>query len=382
MKLLVNITINILDVYMIFCILYSLNLNKYKISSRDIREIIILGTFNGLFTSYFDPSKYKVVIYLIMLIVIKRKINDKWHEVFLLFACINVIVYIFQIPIFLIRPLIHEEILSYFIPQVLSAVVIYFISKLKLCNLKIKVDKQILIKFLFYIATIFFMLKTHSDFFSINVANLFFYIILLIGLIGIFSMLHKIYYFTIKYPPLHHDIHNKIYGLSIATESMESLEEIQTALRNFYRSMDVETLENEHSKKKQIDNYINKKVNNKNLIIETNIKYLENNHKVPIETIVLILGILLDNAIEASPPKYPIHIYLRVSKYHMKIVVSNYFNDTIESALTSFNYQFSSKSIYRGYGVNNLRKAVKKYNGEISIQKKTNWVAITTKIEN
>jgi len=67
-----------------------------------------------------------------------------------------------------------------------------------------------------------------------------------------------------------------------------------------------------------------------------------------------MLGILLDNAIEAASADY-INVYLLCSEYSLIIKVSNEYDGIVEESKI-FNKQYSTNSKKRGYGLYNLKK--------------------------
>ena len=171
-----------------------------------------------------------------------------------------------------------------------------------------------------------------------------------------------------------HDVKNVLMGLSISTKSTSDIKTIRSEIKAAldiiemdYVVIDVE----ESTPNESIKAFINQKKQaaGEKMILSTKISYYEKNNKVPLSTIIYMLGVLLDNAIESGTKK-EIFIKVSVISESVLISVSNEYNKKSDSDFEKmFQTGYSTKaSPSNGYGLPHLKQVVTRYGGQIGLK--------------
>ena len=167
---------------------------------------------------------------------------------------------------------------------------------------------------------------------------------------------------------MRHDLKNKLsplYGLAQAGQSEELLKQL-LELTSFYGV----NQEYVNSGNNTIDSIINFKLNsskNLNISVSTDILIPEN-LSLPTFDVAVILGNLLDNAIEAvaNIDDRWIDIKLRYTKGRLIIEINNSYNGKLKKVGSNFVSCKSDKENH-GFGLKSIQAALKNYDGAMQI---------------
>lgn len=102
--------------------------------------------------------------------------------------------------------------------------------------------------------------------------------------------------------------------------------------------------------------------------VEYDCAFLDRDIKVPEYLLIEMMGILLDNAVEAihNLDVKKIEIFMRIVDQRLSFSVSNTYNSEGQNNVTLFFERgYSNKGSNRGIGLTKLKKMVNKFNGEI-----------------
>ena len=383
--LVVNLIVNNLESLMFYILTCSFTCKKLSLNIKKVIIGLIWGSSLGVFITFFDSSIYKFICYIILFLMIKLISKYNAIDVIMIFELITVFVFTVNAIAVLITQILSLSLhMHAVIAQLLSTIFIYWLGKLKLYTIIRVVEKQVLTKLLLFVATILFLLLFYRDFEPLRV---YCFIVVLISIVGSIYSLKDIYFYTTKYPEIYHDMRNMIAGIFFVTQNVDP--ELQKELRGYYNVLgfDVnavsDTALDTNKPEDKIKAFIDFKISTgkKEIKVNTDIRYYENNISVPASSIIYMLGILLDNAIDAVLPENNINVYIQCAEYNLDIEVSNRC-ENIDKLFEVFERNKSTKSIYRGYGIPNLKKMVKNYEGVIQVKKEYDTAVITIIIRN
>ena len=384
-EFIVNLILNNLEILMIYILICSFTCERLNLNTKKVVAGLIWGSISGVFVSFISISIFKLVFYIVFFIMIKLITKYSISDVIILFELISFIILVVGIFIFMSIQMLQLNIyIEAILAQVLTTFAIYWIGRLRLYVLVRVVEKQIIMKLVLFCSTITLILIFFREYESIKS---YCFIIVLASIFGIIYSMKDIYFFTTKYPEIYHEMRNMIAGIFFITQNVDP--ELQKELQGYYdvlgfdvkavSNVDIDTKEPENKIKAFIDFKIN---NSKKYInIDTDIRYYENNISVPVSSIIYMLGILLDNAIDASHTDDIINVYIQCAEYNLDVEVSNKCED-MDELFKVFENNKSTKSIYRGYGIPNLKKMVKNYKGKMLVKKEYERAIITILIRN
>lgn len=384
MVLIVNIIVNILEVWGFFCLLCGFRNIKPEYNFKNISYILLWGILNGIIVNFIDLNKYKFVVYISLLFYIWAVSKEKLYDVLLLFILMFLCMYIIQIftsMITYIIPLGYT--LNHIISMFITLFFIFCLCKFPINKIYDLIIKELLLKLFFFIIIIFVMILTHRQVSYITFYHVF---IMGIALFGLYHSVKKLFYYTNKYPALHHEMRNILAGIYVSAYSTDSIEYVRKNLSDYYDILGIEMNVDTMSKtdhNNNISNFISHKENEslKKIFTETDIRYYEDNLLVPITSIIYMLGILLDNAIDESKAGDSIKVYTQCAEYNLDIEVTNNYKENTDFK-KMFQKGYSTKSEQRGYGLSNLKKVVDNYNGKIYIYRNCGEVTFGIEIRN
>jgi len=360
--LLVNIITNILDFFIIYHLYCGLKRNRRKYKKTIWIIILLWGAANGIFINYVDLNYFKFVINISVLVFIWYLHRD-FTSIFLLYGLILMHVSLFQIIIiFVMSKFISDTYLLYLSGQSCTAILLFFVSKLPIYKIFDFIVNEVLYKFVFIILFILLFIILYREFKLVDIINqLPFGIILLISLISIYQ---KIFYYTAKYPAIKHDLGNMIASIYVIVNRTNDIEKIRTEINNIIAQMGYDAVRIKEYD--SVESFIKlKEEQNPKFKIEFDNKYYEDNINVPVSVIIRMLGILVDNAIEASPEGSIIQVYVLSGERNLLIKVGNICKNMFD-VNEIFEKGYSTKGS-DGYGLYNLNKLLEEYNGHIDI---------------
>ncbi len=205
-----------------------------------------------------------------------------------------------------------------------------------------------------------------------------FLVLIVASFLCLFRTTNEILFYVDKMPAISHEIINMLFSLQIIAHTSSDFILFKDALSRYYKYFGYGELcnmkqeENEHNIRLFIDEKI--KRSQKNLTVDTAITFLKINNKVPLGIIINMLGILLDNAINASnSAKHPICIELMVVDYAMSLRVSNECgNEAAKKLYKIFEKKYVPRvknSHMHGHGLSNLFKMTKEYDVDFTYER-------------
>lgn len=172
-----------------------------------------------------------------------------------------------------------------------------------------------------------------------------------------------------------HDVQNHLAILEQMLQKDQNSEEIRSYLTQLKeRTRETGTFSNTGNL--PIDCIVNYKLRNvgeNHITADVNIAVPEK-LDIEISDIITILGNLLDNAIEALmavPDDRQLHLKMLYTKGRLILTVRNNFNG--EMTYQDGHIISKKKEGHRGYGLKNVQKILKKYNGSLIIKHKSNF---------
>jgi sensor histidine kinase regulating citrate/malate metabolism len=284
--------------------------------------------------------------------------------------------------------------------QVLSLIIIIMsYQRLPLHKVFNTIEREILLKLFVFLIICFYLLAFSYfsfDYFNITEYILYFALLLLLPAIGLLHTIKSIYFFTNKVPMQLHDVKNVLLGLHISAKGASDINSIKDELSKALEiigidDINIETIDGD-TYFNSILSFINmkKKRSTKEIIFSNNIQYYESNAKIPLATILYMLGVLLDNAIDSGTKKV-IFIKVHVSERYIEVTVSNeYTKKSTDDFENMFQERYTTKQENKthGYGLPNLSRVVRSFGGEIQLEysynkeQEKNYLTFTIAIKN
>lgn len=374
MDLIINILLNSFDIFLIYNLYFGLMNNKIKFNIKDLFVGLLWGTMNGLFVNFNNLTYLKFVLYISAFLYIWNLCRKKLHELLIIYIIINLIIAVVQVFILGASQLFaHNNIYLFqqkesyiaLLSQLLTAMCVILICRLPIYKIYEVIQENILLKFLIYIMIIVIFVLFHR---TIKLTEMVTYIpILMFFLYGIIHSAKSISYYTKKFPAINHELRNVMMGIYLSANYNSDLSKIRGEINDYIVGLGIEIDENKlvvsDVYSDSIKNFIQAKENDSEKKIILEINYFQDNKLIPISSIIQILGILIDNAIEATSADN-IKVHLLCTEYNLIIEVLNEYEGVIDlTKLISKKNAISSKK--RGYGLQNLKRIVKKYKGKI-----------------
>lgn len=171
-----------------------------------------------------------------------------------------------------------------------------------------------------------------------------------------------------------HEFSNKLLAISSLVETTDDIHVARTKMQDYVKNIHLsngqyELLNMDH---KVIAGFLYTKMKRaEQLKIDLRIERTVPVHQYQCEDVDLIevLGILIDNALEASLGGDKIYVAMKEVSGHLEITISNpadYMSN--DQFMQLFELGYSTKSIHafnRGYGLHNVKEIAERYNGKI-----------------
>lgn len=400
LELVVNIIVNNIDVIMIAYLCYNLIGKKVALSIKGIFFGVASGTALGVAAQYLDSYVYKSLVLIFMMILFKIISQRKVRDLTIIYVIVYLCIIFVQIPTTLVLRILNINVyIVALLTQVISLIIIYFMcKKLPLYKLFFTIRKQILLQqFFFALVGIFLAAFFYFNFEYENIRPYVFYFSILIGIsiICLYKTIKELFFYTKNMPAKYHDMKNIMLGLYISAHGNSDVNVIRTHLNNCLKRMDIDAKVEGIRIDEDGENILSfiqykKYESNKKLTLITDVKYCEPNGKIDFPNIVYMLGVLLDNAIEASNLDKPIFVTVHVMKGLLNISVANPYKRKSDNDFEKmFEEGYSTKlSPSSGYGLPNLSKIVKSNGGNIFLshdqyeEQKCTYLKLQIKIMN
>lgn len=379
----VQLSVNLLDFVMIYMIAYAMLKQKIQVGSSHILIGLTFALSAGITGYYLNGYGFRLII--IPLLLFSTKLTTKKRDlgsILIIYMIFFVLVGITQLFVLMIVGLFGWGLeITFLISQILTTGAIAFLcKKLKLHQWFYALQTNVVLKLTLFIVFLIIIIIA----FFINYENhvpyyLFFSIaVLLIGVILI-PILMTLYYKVIGMISVH-DLHNSMLSLGLIIDDIDDPQIIKDKFKIHAKEfgMDLSQLDLTHIKdvreygekmEKKIEIFIEtKKANHqKKVEIDLELLYYKNCERLgDLQLVLKWLGIMLDNAIEASN-NHPIYIYLASTHKSFTLRMANEYTDTKEEVNKIFEKGYSTKGEARGVGLYNLNQQVIELGGEVEV---------------
>jgi len=375
MMLLMFVVISLCDIIITYYITSKLVKRLVTIDIKNILIAIVYGVVFGIFAHLTDRSAlYQVLGIVAQFIIILLIVKKSFASSLIAFGLYYSVLILFHSP-FLVATLVFDldETIVFTIGMqfitIIFAMIIY--KAIPLNKIFTFIEKHVVLKFVILVLTfIGFLLALYHN---INAGGSFSFMLIGIGVIvGTFVALctlgREIYQLTYTTPLKEHDLKISFYGRLIKAykeENHSKIEEIKALGKknNFDMNFNFQL----GKAKENILAFIEHKCTNSGRKVEiiNDIVYFKDHHTIGIDIIIKLLEILLDNALESGTNK-PIIIRIRVDLGNVRMEISNEYQMIAPDSINRmFDKGSTTKGAGRGFGLDNLYRTVKQFDGKI-----------------
>jgi len=179
-----------------------------------------------------------------------------------------------------------------------------------------------------------------------------------------------------------HEFANKMLAITSIVETAKTLEEARVSIAAFTDNVRLQPhqeqlLTMEH---KIVAGFLYAKLRRaEQMGIHVDMDFAVPAYKMPCEEVDLVevLGILLDNAFEASESGETVKLVFRLVDVHIRLEVSNPVSHvTNEQMMQMFEVGYSTKGENRGFGLHNLKQIAKQYNAKIILKNESKRLTV------
>jgi len=366
--------LNLMDIVILYLLVNKLINRKIVLTPQRLLVGIAYGAFSAIAMHLIDPQVQRIIATIIAILITHLIIKRTFISTIFAYGITLIFIAILQTTLAVLIQLLPLSQMSVFlIVQVLTTALVSFLYfKIPINKIFEFIDKHLLLKLIILIlAFVSFGFLFYWNF-EYSLANVIFFLLLTgASLFGIYKLATDIYHLTIKIPRQIHDFKNSIHGAMLKAYQEEDPVQI-SALKAIYSAHGFGNEGTRFELGKTRENILafiesKKEACEQEIEIVSHIDYYKDHHIVGIEVIIKMLGILLDNAIETGTNK-PIIIELDVALGRIDISVSNEYENCDSNAIRNmFEEGYSTKaSTGRGFGLSNLYREVKRFDGEIS----------------
>ena len=373
MLLVVNVILNTIDVLILFLLSHAFIKRIPIFTPSRVLIGIAYGIAMGASGHFLGAGYlYRIIALPAAFLMIYLMVKLPFSSAFLIYT----LVWLFKaiLPFALILQFTQLEMtLMFLIGQILTLFAVILGCKLLPLNKWYRfIEENLELKLLIFILTfIVISVVFYWNFEYSWLYLLYFGIILIATIIAIYGVGSKIVYLRYKIPLKTHDNYHIDLGLMAKAYKEENHQEIERL--NEINQDDTFKIQTENFLLgKTAENIITfienkQKLHDRIVEIQYDIDYDSDHPIANIITIVKMLSILLDNAIESGTDK-PIIVELTVTMSYIQLSVRNEFtpSDSEEiSRIFTIDGYTTKKTNQRGYGLTNLHHAVKNIGGKI-----------------
>jgi len=370
-KLLAIMFMNLCDLMAIYFLSTKLVKRLIMIDLKNIMIAILYAVIFGIFHYLTDRSAiYQILAATAQFIIIYSNIKRSFESSLIIFGLSYSMLTLFEILLELISLSFALDLFAA-IPT-LAVILAIFTYKLAPINKLFDfIEKHLLLKLVIFILA--FIVTLIVLFYNISFSGNIWFILAGIGLmiaffISLWAIGREIYRLTYLKPLSEHDLKISFYGSLIKAYKEEDHQQIEILEKmgkknSFDLGFDFQL----GKAKENILEFIHFKLSTYEQEVEiiSDIAYHKDHHTVGIDILVKLLGVLLENALESGTKK-PVIINFRVDLGNINIEVSNEYHLTAPDAIyRMFDHGFSTKGAGRGFGLDNLNRAVKAFGGEV-----------------
>ena len=371
------IIVNAIDVTIIFLLANAIVNKKPVLTVNRILIGVTYAIVLGIMFDFFDGVyTYRIVTTVVDVLIFYLIMKKSFSSTILGYA-IFWAVSIIQIPLLLIFQATNLANLEwlFLIIQFLSLIIVIIIIHFK----KIPfnrwfrfIEEYLVLKLMFFILLFIYLSIAFYLNFEYKMPYFIFWSLLLIAsLVAIWQISSRIIYLRHTVPLRHNDAYHTTLGSLIKayreeddylinglTKELQTKHEVYLDLAGFQQG---KTAEN-------ISAFIELKQDDASAEIKQSIRYRQDHSRIGIETIIKLLSILLDNAVESQTSK-PIIVDLGVNEDHIQLSVKNEFKlkdpEGINRILMIDGYT-TKKINQRGYGLTNLHVELNQIGGKLT----------------
>ena len=376
MYLLTNVILNTIDILMLFLLSHACAKRIPIFTAKRVMIGIAYGITMGVGAQLLGDDYgyiYRSIAMPAAFLMIYLMVKLPFSSTFLIY----ILVWLFQaiqFPIILLLQFAQLDIIPMFlIGQIVTLIVVILSCKFLPLNKWYRFIEEYLELKMFFFLTTFAILSVffYWDFEDSWLYIVYFGIILTATLAAIYCVGSKIVYSRYKMPLQSHNDYHINLGLMMKAYKEEDHQEIERLNKvNKDSSFKLQT-ENFHLGK-LTENLIafienKRRLSDQDIEIQYDVDYDSDHPYVNLVTIVKMLSILLDNAIESGTDK-PIIVELTSTASYIQLSVRNEFAppDSEEmSRIFTIDGYTTKKTNQRGYGLTNLHYDVKKLGGKI-----------------
>ena len=332
---------------------------------------IVLGGYAHLLE---DGHLFRIVAMPALFVMIYLTMKLPFSSTFLVYMLVWLLVGAIQLPVVLITQFAQLGTVPMFlIVQILTLTIVVLSCKLLPFNRWYRfIEEYIELKLLILIITfVAVSIVFYWNFEYSWLYVLYFGGILTTTLIAIYCVGSRIVYLRYKIPLKTHNDYHIDLGMMVKAYREENHQDIEK-LKSANNSDEFKLQTNNFQLGKLAENIITfidnkQKLYDQQVEIQYDIDYDSDHPNVNIITIIKMLSILLDNAIETGTAK-PIIVELTVTMSYMQLSVRNEFDTTDSeeiSRIFTIDGYTTKKTDQRGYGLTNLYHDVKNIGGKI-----------------
>ena len=179
-----------------------------------------------------------------------------------------------------------------------------------------------------------------------------------------------------------HEFSNKLLAITSILETADSLQEAKQKIAQYTDNVRLQPHQEQllTMEQKIVAGFLYAKLRRaEQMGVHVDIRFSIPAYKMPCEEVDLLelLGVLIDNALEASTSGQTVELLGMVDGEHVRIEVSNPAPKmTNEQMMKMFELGFSTKSGRRGFGLHNFTQIAKQYNAKIILKNEMNKLTI------
>ena len=374
MYLVANIILNTIDVLVFFLLSHAF---VKRIPIFTMKRVLIgigYGIIMGTVAHLFGSNIYRIIAMPLAFLMIWLMIKLTFSSIFLVYTFALLLFGTIQLPIVLIIEFVQlTSVPMFLVVQILTLAIVLFVCKFLPFNRWYRfIEEHIELKLLIFIITfVAVSIVFYWNFEYSWLYVLYFGGILITTLIAIYAVGSKIVYLRYKLPLKTHNDYHIDLGLMVKAYREENHQDIENLNRD--NKNDKFKLQTENFQLGKLAENIITFIDNKQKLydqqveIQYDIDYDSDHPNVNVITIIKMLSILLDNAIETGTVK-PIIVELTVTMSYMQLSVRNEFDPTDSeeiSRIFTIDGYTTKKIDQRGYGLTNLYHDVKNIGGKI-----------------
>jgi len=413
------VILNAVDILMIFLLTHAI-IKQIPIFTWDRVFIGIgYGVVLGIVAYFFDNYVYRIITTSGAFIVIYLIAKVSFSKALLIYALTWIFGLIQFIIIFGVQQLHLEQPAVLFLVQAITLAIVLIICRFRFLNIIFQfIEKYIVLQLAIFVVGIALI----GALFNFNFQESTPYLIYFIGLLTAFIVAVIIIFFPImqarlitqfkklnenlsernenlsernenlsernenlserlvERSSLVHDLKNSLLSTGIAMDQTDDPEELKEMFKKHSKAfgMDLSQLDSTkleddlaqmELRNNAIESFIQTKAKEKEKSIKiiSDLTYFEDFEGLDLQIVLVWLGILIDNALEASQHA-PIYVYLYSGTRRLRLRVDNDYLGKLEEEINNFFEKgYSTKGEGRGIGLHNLYTQVSELGGEIEV---------------